>query len=147
MNDVSYGKYNLRISKAPNGRHAQDREFAISLEMANWLLAIDPSLVDPELVIEASPLKNKQKWITKIKVATGNIAAQIEQVGFAEELQRQDIARETHFNIQKLIGELEKSQLENYQIADSIVTQNLETNLLNKAGGASRQSSRAQLTQ
>ena len=147
MNDVSYGKYNLRISKAPNGRHAQDREFALSMEMANWLLQIDPSLVDPELVIEASPLKNKQKWITKIRVATGNIAAQIEQMAFAEEMERQNIARESHFNIQKMIGELEKSQLENYQIADSIVTQNLETNLLNKAGGASRQSPRAQLTQ
>lgn len=128
-------------------QHAQNREFALSMQMAEWLLNIDPSLVDPLLVIEASPLKNKQQWLNHIKVATGNIAAQVDQIAFQEEMERQNIARESHFNVQKMIQELERSQLDNYQLADSIVTQNLEANILNKAGGASRQSRPAQITQ
>jgi hypothetical protein len=141
MNDVSFGKYNLRISKTPFGRIAKEKEFQQNLDMASWLVQFDPNLVDPKIVVESSPLKNKHLWLNHIETMQGNIAAQLDEIAFQDEMQRQQISKQTQFDIRKQIQDLERGELENRQLSDQIAADKLFNNITNAAGA--RQSSAA----
>jgi hypothetical protein len=144
MNDPTYGKYNISISKAPYGRFAQDREFQTNMQMAEWLANFDPQLVPIKVILESSPLRNKKEWISHLEMVTGDLSAQMEFMKQQQELEQQQISKQTHMELMQQMVQLEKTQLENYQLADQIVNENLYSNTIN-AGGA-RQSPRAQLT-
>ena len=147
INDVSYGKYNIKISKSPYGQAAQEREFQIQLQMAEWLLKVRPEFVDPKIIIEASPLKNKQKWLNFIQMAEGNIGQQMAQIKQQEEMQRQLQTKQTHLSLVQAAQGIAKAQLENYQLSDSIVSGQLSKNLSNNGSPAARQSASVPINQ
>jgi len=145
MNDVSYGKYHVRISKTPYGRQAQDREFQRNIEMANWLMQFNPAYVDPKIVVETSPLINKHKWLAHIQTIEGDLAKQVEMMQFEEQMQRQQTAAQNYFNIKQTIQQMDKSDIENYNMADQIVNNQFQKNFLNNNPRGAGQSQRGAL--
>lgn len=133
MNDPSYGKYNVKISKTPYGRQAQDREFQRNIEMANWLMQFNPAYVDPKIVLETSPLINKKKWLSHIEIVEGNIAQQVQMLEFEQAMQKQAVAQQNHFNIRQQLQQMDKTDLENYQMADEVVTKSMQKGILSKS--------------
>jgi len=147
MNDVSYGKYNISISKTPYGRRAQEKEFNMNVQMAQFLISLNPLFVDPKIIIESSPLRNKEKWLAHIRVVEGDIASQIEMFKAEQDMQDQALAQQNYVSLKQQIEALDKSEIENYQLADSIVTNKLHENFLNNKPRGAGQPSRALTTQ
>lgn len=113
LNNVSYGRYNVRVSKQPYGRYARDKEYQKQMQMDQYLVStFGAQFVDPRISIELSGLSSAQKMIQHINQVMGDMQMQMKEAELMQS-QMDDITRQ-------------RSQLELIQMV-----QGLESNVLN----------------
>lgn len=112
LNDVSYGKYNVRISKQPYGRMAKDKEFQKVMQLNQWLGGLNPQFVDPRIALKLSGVSVSNEMINQVNLVLGDMQVMMKEA----ELQRSQVDDMSR----------QKSQLELVQMI-----QGLEGNVLN----------------
>lgn len=66
-NDVSFGRYNIKLSKQPYGKKANEAEYQKIMEVNAWLGQLDPAYIDPSIALKMSGLTVKNEMINHIK--------------------------------------------------------------------------------
>jgi len=147
LNDVSFGRYRIKISKNPLGKKALELEFQKIMSMNQWLQQLDPSYVDPITTLEHSGINARFKMIAHIKNAQQQIQQQVQQKQQQDQAQQQqqqvqqqqdskdnEDAKRMMMNNQKVdllkkMNELHKSTMDNRQVADTAVADHIMSQL------------------
>ncbi|MHB8483727.1 MAG: portal protein, partial [Nitrospiria bacterium] len=147
LNDVSFGRYRIKISKNPLGKKALEMEFQKIMSMNQWLQTLDPSYVDPITTLEHSGINARFKMIAHIKQAQQQIAQQAQaqqqqkqQQAQGQQAQAQQEQQDNHdykqmiMNHQKVdllkkMNEIHKSTMENRQLADTAMADHIMNQL------------------
>lgn len=70
---INESKFDVIISKVPYGQAAKDREFEGILMIARAFIEMQrPDLIMPEMLLKASPLRDKDEWIAYVRQMTNN---------------------------------------------------------------------------
>lgn len=144
LNDVSYGKYSLRIAKQPYGKKARDMEFQKIMGVNQWLESLDKSYVEPTIALKLSGLSVKNEMIAHIKKVQQSIAQQAGQQQQqqqsaqqnAQQMQQEQLQlARNHQKIQLLKGlnELHNSTLENRNLSNELAQKALVGGIVNQA--------------
>jgi len=147
LNDVSFGRYRIKISKNPLGKKALELEFQKIMSMNQWLQQLDPSYVDPITTLEHSGINARFKMIAHIKNAQQQIQQQVQQKQQQDQAQQQqqqvqqqqdskdnEDAKRMMMNNQKVdllkkMNESHKSTMDNRQVADTAVADHIMSQL------------------
>lgn len=140
-NDVSFGKYTLRIAKQPYGKKSTDLEFRKVMEINAWLESLDKAYVDPKIALKLSNLSVKNEMINFIEKAQAQIAQQAQaQMQAQQEAQDQQMqlqnkqiqldSNQKKINLLNSMNEIHKKTLENRNLANEIVTKQIMNKLL-----------------
>lgn len=123
LNDVTQGEFDIKLSLAPFGKEAQQREFQETMVLSKVLGEINPAYVDPKLIVKASGNRYSDEMLKHINQVdeNGQQGAQ-EQEQMNKALIRGELETVINDNA-KTIAETEKLELE----ADKI---EVETDLL-----------------
>lgn len=73
LNDVTVGKYEVRLSAKAFGRIAKESRKMQTLTMIDILLKLNPMLVNPQLVLDTFEPDNYDEWLAWIEKVTGGI--------------------------------------------------------------------------
>ncbi len=144
INDVSFGKYSIKISKQPYGKKAVENEFQKIMAINQWLQTLDPAFVDPNIALKMSGLTVKNEMINHIKgvqqqmMQDAQAKQQADQQQQVEDQKDKQVARQIGMNHSKLdliksLNELHKGTLENRNLADQVVTNDIMKKVFNKA--------------
>lgn len=129
INDVSYGKYNIKISKMPYGKYQKDREFQKIMELNNWLQTLNPAFVDPITTLEMSNLTAADKMIQHIKNVLQQQDIVEQEAEYQRSLQDDFVRKENEAKLQQMLLSLDQKTLENRKMADEISSQSIMNQL------------------
>jgi hypothetical protein len=128
LNDVTYGRYNIRISKQPYGRKAQEAEFERVMQINTWLQSIDKAYIDPTIALKIAPLTVKNEMIQHIKqVQQRMLEAQMQENQQNQQMQQQAAQDQAEMgaiqkatakaDLMKKIADAQGKALENQQMS------------------------------
>ena len=125
---INTGKFDIILSKAPFGEAAKQAEFQENVTLAQ-IIAKElgrPDLVDPETLIKASRVRDKDKWISFIQKREQE--AQQQQQADA---QKQGMAESMAFADKK--ADIEKKNLENQDKKNDLMVDEALKNIVGQA--------------
>jgi hypothetical protein len=122
-------KYDINISNAPFGEAAKQMEWQNALMMNQAVSTIHPSYGNAELLVEASPVRNKDKWLAHVR-SVNQKQTVLMQLMQAQQQKQQQVSDESN----KMRLEREGMQLQD-QRNDMGIDQILQDQVMNHVKG------------
>ena len=88
-------KYDINISNAPFGEAAKQQEWQNAIMMNQMLSAIHPAYANAELMVEASPVRNKDKWLSHVR-SINQKQTVLQQLMMAQQMKQQQVTDESN---------------------------------------------------
>lgn len=122
-------KYDISISNAPFGEAAKQQEWQNALMMNQAVSSIHPAYGNAELLVEASPVRNKDKWLSHVR-SINQKQTVLMQLMQAQQAKQQQVSDESN----KMRLEREGMQLQD-QRNDMTIDQILQDQVMNHIKG------------
>jgi hypothetical protein len=129
---VADSDYDIVLSKAPYGEYAKQQEFEQTMILVNTVGKLDPGYIDPELIVDVSMSRFKDKWKQRIRQREeqkalemqAQMQVQAEQMD-AQKKEQQLSARDKDIQAAKGLQELEMTDQQlniNDMISQAVAT-------------------------
>lgn len=146
MNDVSYGKFNIRISKQPFGRLAQQKEFQIVMQINDWLAkTFGAQFVDPRIAIKLSGISAAPDMIQHINSALGDLLQQDQAAEMMQAEQDNQNRMRSQMEMMSMMQQFSGGQLQNRKLSAEMASNSIVKGI--SSGNRSKAGSRSNTNQ